>query len=84
MGKCTSTSGHIPSVIHWSIHIEIEVEDFKVLYCQLVLMSTACHMHVAQRVVEHSRLECGPMPNVMAALPNIGGTLCSMLQSAVQ
>jgi len=27
------------------------------------------------------KLECGPMPNVMAALPNIGGALCSMLQS---
>jgi len=26
-------------------------------------------------------LECGPMPNVMAALPNIGGTLCSTPQS---
>jgi len=26
-------------------------------------------------------LECGPMPNVMAALPNIGGGLCSMPQS---
>jgi len=26
-------------------------------------------------------LECGPMPNVMAALPHIGGALCSMLQS---
>ena len=26
-------------------------------------------------------LECGPMPNVMAALPNIGGALCSTLQS---
>jgi len=27
------------------------------------------------------KLECGPMPNVMAALPNIGGALCSMPQS---
>jgi len=27
------------------------------------------------------KLECGPMPNVMAALPNIGGTLCSTPQS---
>jgi len=27
------------------------------------------------------RLECGPMPNVMAALPNIGGALCLTLQS---
>jgi len=25
---------------------------------------------------EEEELECGPMPNVMAALPNIGGTLC--------
>jgi len=23
-----------------------------------------------------SKLECGPMPNVMAALPNVGGALC--------
>ena len=27
------------------------------------------------------KLECGPMPNLMAALPNIGGALCSMPQS---
>jgi len=27
-------------------------------------------------------LECGPMPNVMAALPNIGGALCSTPQRA--
>jgi len=27
------------------------------------------------------KLECGPMPNVMAALPNIDGALCSMPQS---
>jgi len=26
-------------------------------------------------------LECGPMPSVMAALPNIGGALCSTTQS---
>ena len=25
--------------------------------------------------------ECGPMPNLMVALPNIGGALCSTLQS---
>jgi len=27
-------------------------------------------------------LECGPMPNVMAALPNMGGALCSTPQFA--
>ena len=26
-------------------------------------------------------VECGPMRNVMAALPNIGGALCSTPQS---
>jgi len=27
------------------------------------------------------KLECGPMPNVMAALPNVGGAVCSTPQS---
>ena len=27
------------------------------------------------------RLECGPMPNLMVALPNVGGALCSTPQS---
>jgi len=27
------------------------------------------------------KVECEPMPNVMAALPIIGGALCSTLQS---
>jgi len=32
---------------------------------------------------EHTitKLECGPMPNVMAALSNIGGAFCSTSQS---
>jgi len=29
----------------------------------------------------HQKLECGPVPNVMAALPNVGGALCSTPQS---
>jgi len=29
----------------------------------------------------HDKLECAPMPNVIAALPNIGGALCSTPQS---
>jgi len=31
---------------------------------------------------EKRQLECGPMPSMMAALPNIGGALCSTRQSA--
>jgi len=30
---------------------------------------------------KYAELECGPMPDVMAALPNIGGALCLTLQS---
>ena len=29
----------------------------------------------------YNKLECGPMPNVMAALLNIGGALCSTPQN---
>jgi len=29
----------------------------------------------------YTKLECGPMPNVMAALPNTDGALCSTPQS---
>jgi len=30
---------------------------------------------------KEKKLECGPMPNLMVALPNIGGALCSTPQS---
>jgi len=32
-------------------------------------------------MADYDKLECGPMHNLMVALPNIGGTLCSMPQS---
>ena len=31
--------------------------------------------------VQCNKLECGPMPNMMVALPNIGGAFCSTPQS---
>jgi len=34
-----------------------------------------------KRIRKKVELECGPMPNVMGALPNIGGALCSTPQS---
>jgi len=42
------------------------------IYCKFAVES-AC-----ERIL---KLECGPMPNVMAALTNIGGALCSTPQS---
>ena len=35
----------------------------------------------ALKLTEINKLECGAMPNVTAALPNIGGALCSTPQS---
>jgi len=32
-------------------------------------------------VLKYEKLECGPMPNVIVALPNIGGALCSTPQN---
>jgi len=42
---------------------------------------TAQHINKQITDVFHLQLECGPMPSVMAALPNIGGALCSTPQS---
>ena len=34
-----------------------------------------------QQLTNQNKLECGPMPNLMVALPNVAGALCSTLQS---
>ena len=43
-----------------------------------VCLSAAAATRVGVSLI---KLECGPVPNVMAALPNIGGALCSTPQS---
>jgi len=66
------------------------------LWCPLV----GCSMHAIKAQVhkihnhskpngvnyckKNSKLQCGPMPNVMVALPSIGGALCSTLQSLAE
>ena len=47
------------------------IKSFR-MKCQRKILGTECYNYI---------LECGPMPNVMAALSNIGGALCSMPQS---
>ena len=38
-------------------------------------------LHISDRLLWlQLKLECGPMPNVMGAMPNIGGALCSTPQ----
>jgi len=40
------------------------------------LLNLRFTVHHAENQGTYNKLECGPMPNVMAALPNIGGALC--------
>jgi len=38
------------------------------------------HRNTSHLCMHVKKLECGPMPDVMAALPTIGGALCSTPQ----
>jgi len=52
------------------------------LSANLGCRSETCCTRLAEiQDAKNRQLECGPMPNVMAALPNIGGALCSTPQS---
>jgi len=47
-------------------------------------LSSSSFSSTARKTQKHkhrNKLECGPMPNVMVALPNIGGALCSTPRS---
>ena len=44
----------------------------------LIHMKNTIAQHYAVKI---DKLECGPMPNVMVALPNVRGALCSTPQS---
>ena len=46
----------------------------------VIILSAVCMaIHVGPLYI--SKPECGPIPNLMVALPNIGGDLCSTPQS---
>jgi len=59
----------------------------KLIKLQILLLKTSQFETVCKddsgyiSQLKRQKLQCGPMPNVMAALPNIGGTLCSTPQS---
>ena len=61
------TAERIYDTIRWTI-----------LTCAQKLTSSQLSLPHAAKQKE---LECGPMPNLMVALPNIGGALCSTPQS---
>jgi len=43
--------------------------------------TTKAHIQQSKEMYCNIKLKCGPMPNVMVALSNIGGALCSTPQS---
>jgi len=45
------------------------------------MMGISIEDYLIKSLPENKKLECGPMPNLMVALPNIGGALCSTPQS---
>ena len=50
-----------------------------VLIRQYMLISNILSLYAHLQFIR--KLECGPMPNLLVALPNIGGALCSTPQS---
>jgi len=48
----------------------------------LRILSSLNDYHFVATATQHgiNNQKCGPMPNVMAVLPNIGGALCSTPQ----
>jgi len=45
------------------------------------IQSATAEIRRGKKKRKKEELECGPMPNVMVALGNIGGALCSTPQS---
>jgi len=59
-----------------------EMDDSSMLLNRIIpVFSLASPLLSTSPWLNINQLECGPMPNVMAALWNIGGAICSMLQS---
>ena len=55
----------------------VMVYTFYIQYCEF----SKYRIENVTIYTKQSQLECGPMPNVMATLQNIGGALCSTPQS---
>ena len=52
--------------------------------CYMIKTSSASSASHACNAEEQIKLKCGPMPNLMAAQPNVHGALCGMLLIKLQ
>jgi len=57
-----------------------KIENFKIIYnmCDPEVSPNFKFYPQFNNRGNKMKLECGPMPNLMVALPNIRGALCSM------
>jgi len=69
----------------FSVRTNTHLLDGDTLVCKLVALTSETKLTLTLTIRKNPKtkltLECGPMPNVMVALPNIGGALCSTPQS---
>jgi len=77
-------TNHMPNFTKFSVPYMLPVaaaarssSDDNAMFLQVLWMTPCCDM-IGQIQIQ---LECGPMSNVMVALPNTGGALCSTPQS---
>ena len=81
VSQFSDADGHRQHCFHvdqQSLSLHILAWNFALLLCKEARMATWLIRLTCNTCPE---LECGPVPNVMAALPNIGGALCSAPQS---
>jgi len=64
----------------WSLKLTVSRSVLSYLR-SMELTDVNIDANVALAKQKQTKLECGPMPNLMVALPNIGGALCSTPQS---
>jgi len=73
MKKCIDNTREDSTSVNVSIHETSQPAQDKAKYRTV--------SSLASRPCLENELECGPMPNLMVALPNTGGALCSTPQS---
>jgi len=61
----------------WNVDVFWEFKGKRHLYLPVLYVGLFHIFALKHEII----LQCGPMPNVMAALSNIGGALCSTPQS---
>ena len=71
----------VPVIMTHRVHYMQRMFNYFISATLQLLKVCVHHKNSTTQYNYKGKLECGPMPNVMAALPNIDGALCSTPQS---